>query len=260
MKRPFAFAAIVSILGILAPASPVAAATAIQCQGGPSHFAGFEKKAAIGTAVTDVRIALDKQVVPLCLNPGLAASASSWWDMITQGPSSANDYIQYGFWTCQTWCNFGWPGGGTNGEVHEFLEYNNGNLIDGPHRVDLGNIANGHYQMEIRYVGGLSPRFEFWRGSLRATVNDNGWRDWSLSGAKFAVYSETWDLGDQNGGTSANKVEMDRAGWGLDFQPLTNTGMDACQKTPDNPNGWYNCTRYTFNVANDSVRTWTSDR
>lgn len=159
-KRPVAVAIALALVATMATsASPVSAATNIQCQGGPSHFSGFEKQSAANIALTAARATLDKQGAPLCLNPGIATtSASSWWIMITQGPASANDFIQYGFWNCQTWCNFGWPGGETGGQQHEYYERNNGNW-DGNWRIDLGNPAAGAYTMRMFHQGGASPHW-----------------------------------------------------------------------------------------------------
>lgn len=260
-KRPVAVAIALALVATMATsASPVSAATNIQCQGGPSHFSGFEKQSAANIALTAARATLDKQGAPLCLNPGIATtSASSWWIMITQGPASANDFIQYGFWNCQTWCNFGWPGGETGGQQHEYYERNNGNW-DGNWRIDLGNPAAGAYTMRMFHQGGASPHWDFTRDGVLKAQHPDTFRDWSLFGAKFAVYSETWDKGDQNGGSAGNTVRMTKTGWGLNHAGINNVGMNACVIAPNNPNGWYQCVRFATNIANDSVRTWTVDR
>jgi hypothetical protein len=196
-----------------------------------------------------------KQVAPLCLNPGTAASASSWWIMIYRAPASAHDYIQYGFWNCQSWCNQIWPGGQTGGQQHEFYERHNGNW-DGLWRVDLGNVANGMYELRMERV---NTTWRFRRdGVLRAEHSDS-FRDWSLDGARFAMQAETWDQGDQLGGTNANRVRLESARWKLNAN-WANTGMNGCAIAPNNPNGWYGCLRFTKTVANDSVSAWTNNR
>ncbi len=124
MRRILALATTIALLLIPTSASPAVAAANIQCQGEPPHHTGFQKQAAANIELTAARSTLDKKVAPLCLNPLFAASASSWWIMITVGGS---DYIQYGFWNCQTWCGGLLPGGGTGGQQHEFYERNNGN-------------------------------------------------------------------------------------------------------------------------------------
>jgi hypothetical protein len=256
MKRVLALATTIALLLTPISASPAVAASNIQCQGGPSHFTGFLKQAAANVELTAARSTLDKQVAPLCLNPGAAASASSWWIMITVGGS---DYIQYGFWNCQTWCNQIWPGGGTGGEQHEFIERNNGNW-DGLWRLDLGNEAAGIYAMRMFHKAGASPHWDFTRDGVLQQQHSDSFRDWPLLGATMEIYSETWDVGDQNGGVVGDNVHMTKAGWGLNHAGISGVGMGACQQNPDNANGWYGCVRYTTTVANDSVRTWTVNR
>lgn len=261
LKKLAVMAAVSAIALTVSWPTPVQAVTNIQCQGGPSHFSGFQKLAGAVQQLTAARATLDRQIAPLCNNPGAvpAPSASSWWIMITKGAAANNDYIQYGFWNCQAWCNGGWPGGETGGQQHEFYERNNCNW-DGLWRVDLGNVANGAYTMRMFHIAGASPKWQFTRdGVLRAEHADN-FRDWSLDGATFEVHSESWDIGDQNGGSPANNVWMTKTGWGLNHAGINGVGLDACFVAPDNPNNWYHCTRFTTNVANDSVRTWTSDR
>jgi hypothetical protein len=249
-----------ALIGISAPSSVVYGAVAIQCQGGPSYFSGFQKSAGAGNKLTRVKAGIDKQATTLCLNPGLAASADSSWVMIEQGAPSANDYIQFGFWNCQTWCNFA-PGGGTGGQVKEFVEWNNGN-IGGGRRVDFGNIGSGYYSMDIRYYSSGTPRFENWRGGLlEKVVYDDGWRDWSLINASFQMFSESWDVGDQNGGTSSDKEVLDNAQWSLNqdiyIHPIS---MGSCYEMPNSHGGDFACASFTSTVSYDSVRTWTNSR
>lgn len=251
-----------ALVSIGTPVSSVYAAVAIDCQGGGSHWSGDIKTAAGTNQVTLVRAGIDKQATTLCLNNGIIpdASADSSWVMIAQGASTSYDYIQHGFWNCAAWCNFGLPGGETGGAVHEFFEWNNGQW-DGKHRVDLGSIGNGHYTIDVRYISSAPARFEMWRGgNLVGTVYDNGWRDWSLNGAQFQLYSESWDVGDQNGGTSSDKEVMDNAAWRLNAGNVTAVNMGTCSVNPSNHNGDYACTSFTSTTTYDSVRTWTNSR
>lgn len=254
----------VALLGARGLQSPARAGTAAQCQGGPTHFTGMQKTMAGSNALTLVRATIDKQSTDLCLNPGYPPqpSADSSWVMITQLPPTANDYIQHGFWNCQSWCNYGAPGGETGGQVHEFFEWNNGNLF-GYHRIDDGAVSSGSWEMEIRYTAGSNARFDMFRGGfLTGTVYDtNGWRDWSLYGATFQVLSESWDIGDQNGGTASDKEVMKDAQRAVNFGIVNYQNMGTpCTNVPDSHGGDFNCTAFTDLTTNDSVRTWTISR
>ena len=250
-----------ALVHALMPVPIVSAATTLPCPGDDPPIHGGVQKQAGGT-LTLVRSFMEKQGVPLCTGPGTEKSASSWWIMIFDPPATDNAYIQYGFWKCQSWCNFGFPGGGTNGEVHEFLEWNDRGGIGGS-RVDLGDVANGMYNMKIIHTLEGVDRFEFWRGSnLKYTVNDDGWRNWSLWQAIFGLQSETWDLGDQNGGEPGNPVRLERASWGITYGPLQNISMPGCfwSNVPAGQQGNYQCAQYGEIVNNDSIKTWTLHR
>jgi 3',5'-cyclic AMP phosphodiesterase CpdA len=256
LRRLSALAAATALLLQPTSASPVLAAANIQCQGGPGHHTGFQLAAAANVELTAARSTLDKKVAALCLNPGAQGSASMWWIMIT---AVGNDYIQYGFWNCQSWCNGGWPGGQTGGEQHEFYERNNGNW-DGLWRVDLGNVPDGAYAMRMFHKAGTNPHWDFTRDGVLQAQHPDTFRDWPLLGANIQIYSETWDAGDQNGGSFGNNLHMTKAGWGLNHAGIDGVGMGGCHHWPDNNNAWYGCLRYTTTVANDSVRTWTVNR
>jgi hypothetical protein len=240
---------------LLMPVNSVMAAGNAQCQGGPEHWSGATKTASAGNSLTQVRATLDKQVAPLCKNVGLLKSHTSWWIMIAQNAQSANDFIQYGFWNCQTWCNFGWPGGETGGQQHEYYERNNGNW-DGNWRIDLGNVTNGVYTLKMVYSGGQNAKWSFYRGGVLRAQHSDSFRDWSLVGARFELLSESWDAGDQNGGSVADKVNMTKAGWGLNLGGVVNIGLGGCSGN----SGVYHCTKFDTNVTGDSLRTWTDDR
>jgi hypothetical protein len=119
--------------------------------------------------------------------------------------------------------------------------------------------------MNIRYVTTSSgSSFKLSRtGSLRATVNDDGWRDWPLTGADFQLYSETWNRGDQNGGSPLNKVYMQLAKFGRNSGGLGSfTFPNPCNagRGGDEFADEYSCSDLTGNVARDGFRTWTKDR
>lgn len=256
-----AVSSLVLSAALLGGPTTAVAITITGCDGGTNIHGGSNKHSSV--VLSGVQATLDKQVVPLCINPlPWMISSASWWVMITKGGASAFDYIQYGFWDCAVGCGFGWPCCDTGGEEHEFIERNNGN-IGGAARFDLGWLPNGTYVMKIVHINDATPTFDFYRGgTLYYNVPDNGWRDWTLSSANFQLMSETWNLGDQNGGTAANPLLMVRAQWSQDHDPFVRVSMPDCYWTgvPQSQEDNYQCVRYTTTFANDSVKTWTLDR
>lgn len=247
------------LTGLLLPGS-TSAATTRGCDTGGSHiFSGNAHTVPSGKKLTDVRAFLDNQTVPLCVNgTPLAPSASLWWVMIAQ-PASNNDYIQYGFWNCKTACGFL---AGTNNETHEFWERNNGNF-NGNVRVDLGKPAIGSYLMEI-YTAADGSHKMYRNGVVRATVAHDGWQDWSQVNAQFQLYSETWNRGDQNGGSDLNRVRMRNSDSALNgvMPPVSQTFPGGCVAGSGAGAfaGEYRCSNITTEVNRDGVDTWTINR
>lgn len=250
-----AFAVAIGSIGVM-PAATVVARTTLSCGDGGGVFQGSYRKASEVNHLTNVKAEMRKLVVPLCTNPAWNEySASSWWVMIAQ-TDSQSDYIQYGFWNCQTGC--GWASGSTNGEVHEFWERNNGNF-GGHYRVDLGNVADDYYVMRMRYScpAGATCRFRFTRdGVLQAQSFEDGWRDWSMQGATFDMYSETWNRGDQNGGASTNRLVMWYAEYGVNFGMSYPASLSSCLDAGAD----YGCASLNYDAQYDGATTWTYDR
>lgn len=259
-SRPVVAGLLVAIVATWMSPYTASATTTRGCDtGGTNIFSGNHRLTGASTKLTDVRATMDNPTVPLCVNgTPLAPSASLWWVMIDQ-PATTNDYIQYGFWHCQTTCGFN---AGTNGETHEFWERNNGNF-NGDVRVDLGKPAYGFWLMEI-YTAADGSHKMYRNGVVRATVAHDGWQDWSQTHADFQLYSETWNRGDQNGGVSNSRLTMLRSDWGLNgvMPPVSQTFPAGCVAGSGAGAfaGEYGCANITGDVNRDGVTTWTKDR
>lgn len=272
--RRFSIGMVVALVAvILAPASPVAAATTQDCTNQQNRKI-YAMKQSVGQSLVGVKADIDKQLMPECNDPLGAVSASSAWVMIQHTPG--NNYIQYGFWRCSAWCFFG--AGPTNDETHEFIEYNNevNRWPPLPWRDEPinPNPANGLYSMKLTHIDGTEggpDYFEMRRGStFRYQVPDpssgsNDWRHWSLVGASATYSTETWDPGDQLGGSPNNDLRIINFRWARGaggYQDLLLANNESCirENIPGAIAWQYGCSRETTNGLVDGIHVWTNDR
>lgn len=157
------------------------------------------------------------------------------WVMIAQ-LNGTDNYIQMGTRNCAIGCGFNCCA--TNGATEIFMERNNGNIL-GKREVDLGYPSTGQHKFNITYYtpsnGGQSKFIMSMDDVTKYIEMDDGWRDWSLSGASFELITETWNQSDQNGGAPGNSLFMQKAKRGLNQNPLVSVSFTgACMDGDDN--------------------------